>query len=102
MPFIVEFLMAAIRGGLVDNMEPKAAAMYVIDIVEERHKWTREYAAWAALGRPYSISFDLTWGVSGGVLLDDGIQSIRDVIGDEPELATGAFDNRFFTTGLFR
>jgi hypothetical protein len=102
MPFIVEFLGAAIRGGLVSNMEPKAAAMYVVDIIDAPHKWAREYAAWAALGRPDNIAFDLSWGAYGGVLLDDGIQSIRDVIGDEPDLATGAFDNAYLTKGLFR
>jgi hypothetical protein len=100
MPFIVEFIMAAIRGGLVSNMEPKAAAMYAMDIIEEPHKWTREYAAWAALDRPYSISFDLTG--RGSVLLDDGIKAITDVIADESELATAAFDNRFYSQGLFR
>ena len=100
MPFIVEFLAAAIRGGLVSNMEPKDAAMYVVDIIEAPHKWTREYAAWAALDRPYSISFDLTG--RGSVLLDEGLKEIADVIGDEPDLATGAFDNRFYTQGIFR
>jgi hypothetical protein len=100
MPFILEFLMAAIRGGLVDNMEPKAAAMYIVDLQEAPHKWKREYAAWAALGRPYSISFDLTG--RGSVLLEEGLKSITDVIADEPNLATAAFDNRFYTQGLFR
>jgi hypothetical protein len=100
MPFIVEFIMAAIRGGLVSNMEPKAAAMYAMDIIEEPHKWTREYAAWAALDRPYSISFDLTG--RGAVLLEEGLKSITDVIADESDLATAAFDNRFYTQSLFR
>lgn len=100
MPFIVEFLQAAIRGGLVDNMEPKLAAMYVVDIVESPHKWQREYAAWAALDRPYSISFDLTG--RGSVLLEDGDKSISDVICEQPEMMLRAFDKGFHTTGLFR
>ena len=100
MPFIVEFLLAAIRGGLVDNMEPKAAAMYVVGITEEPHKWQREYAAWAALDRPYSISFDLTG--RGSVLLDDGIKAISDVIADDAEVALQAFERGFHTAGLFR
>ena len=102
MPFIVAFLAAAIRGGLVDNMEPKSAAMYVVDIIEAPHKWTREYAAWAALGRPDSICLDLYWGINGGVVLEDAIRPIGDIIADAPDLATGAFDNRYLTTGLFR
>ena len=100
MPFIVEFLLAAIRGGLVDNMDPKSAAMYVVDIVEAPHKWQREYAAWAALDRPYRISFDLTG--RGSVLLEDGDKSISDVICEEPEMMLRAFDKGFHTTGLFR
>jgi hypothetical protein len=100
MPFIVEFLLAAIRGGLVDNMEPKSAAMYVVGIVEEPHKWQREYAAWAALDRPYSISFDLTG--RGSVLLEDGIKAISDVIADDAEVALQAFERGFHTAGLFR
>ena len=100
MPFIVEFLLAAIRGGLVDNMEPKSAAMYVVDIIEAPHKWSREYAAWAALDRPYSISFDLTG--RGSVLLEGEYKSLVDVICEEPEVVLRAFDKGFHTTGLFR
>lgn len=100
MPFIVEFLQAAVRGGLVDNMEPKKAAMYVLDIIEAPHKWQREYAAWAALDRPYSISFDLTG--RGSVLLDDGIKAISDVNAANAEVVLRAFDKGFHTTALFR
>lgn len=100
MPFIVEFLRAAVRGGLVDNMEPKQVAMYVLDIIEEPHKWSREYAAWAALDRPYSISFDLTG--RGSVLLEDDSKSIRDVVCDNREVVLRAFDRGFHTTTLFR
>lgn len=100
MPFIVDFLLAAIRGGLVDNMEPKDAAMYVVDIIESPHKWQREYGAWAALDRPYSISFDLTG--RGSVLLEDGSKSIKDLICDNGEVVLRAFDKGFHGTSLFR
>lgn len=100
MPFIVDFLLAAIRGGLVDNKEPKDAAMYVVDIIEAPHKWRREYAAWAALDRPYSISFDLDG--RGSVLLEDGYKPIKDVVCDNREVVLRAFDRGFHETGLFR
>jgi hypothetical protein len=103
MPHIVDFIRALVLGGFWSDRNTTDYAMAVLDMIEEPHKWSKEYAAWAALARPSSISFTYDHGRLDKVMLVSGrLVDAQDVINDSPELVMGAFDYAVFTRNVFR
>jgi hypothetical protein len=103
MPHIVDFIRAMVLGGFWSDRNTTDFAMAILDAIQEPHKWKKEYAAWAALARPSSISFTYDYGRLDKVMLVSGrLVDAQTTINDNAELVMGAMEHGIFTRNVFR